>query len=503
MASRETGKQKAARIPLDYYRRPDRLQHRKLVLSLAGLVLAACWSAWGMYSPATHHSPGQLAAVHATWDNQCAACHVSFTPIRDDSWAASTDATAAADRLCTRCHQGAMHHSAQLSSDLHGCASCHIDHRGRQTSLVQVANDQCTRCHAELTQHMTKPSTLSSADGISAAQITRFDTEHHPRFRSILSDPGHLKFSHRRHLAPGLNFGAEDRFPPWLWRNIDAPADRDRLGQGEASLTDSVQLNCTSCHQLEAKDPSRLATAQRPDGANFLPITYENQCKACHKLSFDPDSKGSPASTLLPHGLQPVQIGEYLKMAYSRMYLEARPKLLDQFVRSRPLPNQEQDAESKQARVWIDERVQQAAKFLSGRCGECHQLDDLPTKTPVAATTVPEFWLTHARFDHSAHRAVQCQVCHQAEYLYRPWRADESPPRLDNADVLIPQIDTCVQCHAPKGAHGTGGARTDCVECHAYHGGDSSSSKLYNRSRPIGSKLDLDDFLRGVPVTGR
>jgi hypothetical protein len=43
---------------------------------------------------------------------------------------------------------------------------------------------------------------------------------------------------------------------------------------------------------------------------------------------------------------------------------------------------------------------------------------------------------------------------------------------LDNGEILIPGIRTCLECHGPSVTQGDrprGGARTDCVECHWYH----------------------------------
>ena len=58
----------------------------------------------------------------------------------------------------------------------------------------------CTRCHQAIDQHIEgKPAFLSSL-----INVTRFDQEHHPEFASAQKDPGHLKFSHYRHLTPGL-----------------------------------------------------------------------------------------------------------------------------------------------------------------------------------------------------------------------------------------------------------------------------------------------------------
>ena len=100
-------------------------------------------------------------------------------------------------------------------------------------------------------------------------------------------------------------------------------------------------------------------------------------------------------------------------------------------------------------------------------------------KLRVEPTNVPQVWLTSARFDHAAHRALDCRACHA--------NADKS----DRAgDVLLPGIKACAGCHTSADRAGRGGARHDCVECHRYHGGDDP---LHGRGADI----------RGVPTERR
>ena len=54
---------------------------------------------------------------------------------------------------------------------------------------------------------------------------------------------------------------------------------------------------------------------------------------------------------------------------------------------------------------------------------------------------------------HGVHRALTCVECHA--------KASKS---TDTADVLLPEIRVCRECHRTDG-----GARTACVECHLYH----------------------------------
>src|SRR5438128_807872 len=80
----ETGKQRAARIPLDYYKRPDDLVRRKLRLTLIMFLLSTACLAGGLLF-SNHgqqlYSRGPVAAVHATWEENCDACHSPFHPL--------------------------------------------------------------------------------------------------------------------------------------------------------------------------------------------------------------------------------------------------------------------------------------------------------------------------------------------------------------------------------------------------------------------------------------
>jgi hypothetical protein len=78
--------------------------------------------------------------------------------------------------------------------------------------------------------------------------------------------------------------------------------------------------------------------------------------------------------------------------------------------------------------------------------------------------SIPSLWMPHAKFDHSAHRFMDCASCHGA--------ANNS---ITKNDILLPGIDNCRSCHAPAkfvAGIAQAGVNHDCVECHNYHHGD-------------------------------
>src|SRR2546425_8653036 len=204
MPPRETGKERASRIELDYYKHPDRLQRMKLWLTLAALVPALLWLVGGLvYSKQGQslYSRGAVAAVHAAWETKCEVCHTSYQPLSSENVAHRFVSNPhASDQKCTACHAGPVHHSKQSKDATATCATCHRDHQGRDASLVRLADAACTDCHSNLAGHVTGTTTYQNS-------ITVFDgnLDHHPEFRSVREnkDPGNLKFNHALHLTAG------------------------------------------------------------------------------------------------------------------------------------------------------------------------------------------------------------------------------------------------------------------------------------------------------------
>ncbi len=493
MASPPTGKQRAARISLDYYRRGDRFARGKLWLSLLVGGAALAWAAWGLSHGATQHSPGPLAAVHASWEANCQACHTPLVALRSDAWQLTADARNQIDAKCQKCHRTTEHHATQLTSEIAQCSACHHEHQGRTARLNRMADQTCVACHADLPRHTTKPETLLTSGSFNNAQVTRFTADSHPEFRSVQRDPGQLKFSHRRHLAPGLNWGAQDRSKPL--RLADLPSgERDRYRTPGGRDDDVIQLNCSACHQLASPTPRRAGfegltnplASKRSAGAYMAPVSFNQHCRACHPLNFSP-ATGTPAdaSTAIEHALPPDKLLAQLESTLAKRFLDNHPTLDERSAASvREIPGKPPRVTRADATSFIATQLASAETFLRGRCIQCHQLDDVPTRARVAAVQVPRRWYQHARFDHAAHRASRCEECHvapgeaAANYLASGWKPGEREPALDHHDLLIPQRSVCLRCHNDRPPEGLrGSARFDCVECHDYHGGDHGTQR--------------------------
>ncbi len=539
---RITGKQRAARISLDYYKQPDALHRVKLWLTCIVVAAALLWWLGTSFLRGDGgrllYSRGPVANVHAAWDSQCWACHENFKPINDGASFGTllTGAHAAgahtSDQLCQNCHSGAAHSDKQIAKDVQACGDCHRDHRGRDASLVQLADGDCTRCHGDLKAHVKDGKTeFENA-------VTLFAAKTHPEFRSLKADPAHLGFSHKRHLLPGMDDPShqpnrEVRIPFTL---ADIPeSDRERYRKPGQKDTDKVELSCQSCHVLDSGDfkvkdsqftdlPLAAVLPPRAAGKYMQPIVYENQCKACHPLTVEKATPDAPALTV-QHGLQPDQVHAFLTDAYVSRYLSKdRDKLLNApFVPpSRTRPGQkpgELPADQVKMRDDMNRWVRDRETYIfkgNATCGECHKytvpLAEIPQlfegtnlgeapKFKIERPQIPTVWLKYARFDHSSHRALDCKACHEGAYPDSKVDDRHDPYQTRKADqILVPNLDNCVQCHAPAATVAgkrQGGARSNCTECHKYHHGDAPLQGLGAEALNPKQPLTLPQFLSG------
>jgi hypothetical protein len=490
---RESAKQRSRRIPLDYYQQPTRLDQWKWRVTLVAVSLGGIYFVWvvagwlaGFASAARQWSPASVADVHAAWNGQCATCHVTGVNQRSDGGAISLltaplssgqSRREAADGRCIACHAGPAHHDNQFAAEIVSCAACHRDHQGRSADLTRVADSVCTHCHADLSSHRDRAK-KSVAQGEPFANVT--DWRSHPSFRSIggdnqasFADPGRLRFNHALHMQAGqVAEGAKEEAKK-KWESVPQKHWPQLLaGQPAPAKVDSpVQLSCASCHQLDDAVSGATVPAL---GAYMQPVRYERHCAGCHHedLQIDTDNKVGSLLGELPHGLQPDEIRRVISgllqpVAPAPPLSPAKP--LQPIPGKTPGENLAQRIDDGPGSRLVAAETRLVEKH---RCGKCHVFEQqgqdglMPAVEPTA---VPTVWLKHARFAHSAHRAMQCFDCHDAKHF--AWNDETKSTRLGQPPI-IPNRDVCLKCHAPTTAAGTAGVRFDCVECHRYHGGD-------------------------------
>lgn len=490
---RESTKQRALRIPLDYYRALSWLARGKWLFSGAALLMAMGYAFWIVAAPGGREqaSPAPLAAVHGAWNADCQACHTPGVPLRGDSGGLATllaTSTAAArvtnDAKCSACHVGHAHHSNQREEEVQSCAGCHRDHQGKNFDLARVTDSVCTACHGDvagIAAHIAagQPSLFTP----SLARIKSFGS--HPDFRSLAGarDPGHIKFNHHLHMLPG-QFPAGTAGPPndAAQRTFASIDEREwaRLGFAAGDTKDMpVQLQCASCHESGA------------DGAYMQPVSFDRHCAACHQ---DDLRLAGPIAGRVPHGLSPAEIRTVLlglanEQAGGPAELSPTTPLNTGSPRTTPGKTPGENL-AQEIDLPFLLTVQQAEAALAplttteygAHCAKCHEFADrdaasglMPAVKPAA---MPEMWLPLARFDHAAHQNMSCRDCHAAAYSGEGATAADLF-RDSHAAVMVPGIDNCRQCHGAR--FSATPARSDCVECHRYHGSGTVPSHAARR----------------------
>jgi hypothetical protein len=192
-----------------------------------------------------------------------------------------------------------------------------------------------------------------------------------------------------------------------------------------------------------------------------------------------------------------------------------------------PLPDDLDAAGKKLAQERIGQQVHTAMETLfrgNKTCLECHYAvtpaNPSGTLAALPQTIVPPKILTvhqpRARFDHSAHRGLNCQSCRPANYAdgssgYRTPDAERAAARKYAAadDEFrqyqhppdLPTIATCRECHAPARVQAgvtVAGVRHACTDCHSYHHAErrlQGPGSLLNL--PPAGQMDLRKMILG------
>ncbi len=238
----------------------------------------------------------------------------------------------------------------------------------------------------------------------------------HPAFQPS-ADLNTLRFNHQRHEA------------------ADIP------------LLAGHKLDCADCHQPDAT------------GRYLRPITFAANCRACHGLQFDPELP----DLHLPHGdpeavrsflrTLPVQYASYATRVKRLPVSEVNDWTAAQMTRIR---DRYRSGENLEHQAFFNTAVATPDRRpLFPGCAYCHEVKAIGEVTNPA---IPDRWLAYGEFNHAKHARLACRECHAVNHS----RA--------TADVLLPGIETCRQCHTPQVAgKETSGVRSECITCHAYH----------------------------------
>jgi predicted CXXCH cytochrome family protein len=492
MPGPRTSRYLSERVEIEFHRRGNRFRRLTWWTGLAAALVCAGWLGWAAFrDQQVIYAAGAVARPHAFIEHDCQKCHTAWglgqRLIAWDDSIRSID-----DQACNDCHRAPKHHANQVPRhDQISCAKCHLEHRGADAKLADVANQFCVECHSDLrTTHGTSTTFASSVEAFQSrthpetalqrvlvhgmTSTGRQPDSKHGVFRVIAelqrpSDPAprwqdqaQLAFNHAKHLKVERDASG---------KIISALRNKDR------EFVDLSEDSCTACHQLDA------------ERRYMQPIKYEQHCRDCHPLPFDiqnfPDKS-------VPHG-RPDLVRGYLTEQYSNLVLgggaptevqplkqpSRRPKpgeRVDSAPATTPTPSavsipasdygeQIRELVAKAERAAIDSVQPILGQMTRGGCRYCHVVNDVAGNPPweVVHPNIPKRWLSHSVFNHDSHRFQKCDECHVG--------VNKSS---STGDVLIPSIRVCLKCHSSDQAERSpdlkiAGARSNCVECHVYH----------------------------------
>lgn len=361
---------------------------------------------------------GPPSDSHSGFVEDCDSCHEApFVPVRNDA--------------CLACHKQTAHHSdhpqilAQAGMTDARCGSCHLEHTGRNT-LIARNTALCTDCHADPAERFPDaqlppagsfdgdhPGFTLSLPAWQDGQRARVELAQEP---GPVREDSHLAFPHAAHV----------------------------VAEGVSSPDGKRVLECADCH--------------RPMATSFAPIRMEEHCQACHQLDFDPDKPGRRLPHRAPGEVAAIILDHYARVALTGGVEEATAPPVVRLLRR---PGQALQAEERKAAMeWAEQRAKLTMEdvFTRRLCSTCHQVrrtEDPALPYDIEPVALTRTYLTGARFDHSAHRTEDCSRCHDAA------RSKAS------ADVLVPPLANCRECHGDPGTRGR--MATACVDCHGFH----------------------------------
>ena len=244
LMEKTTGKERNFRIRLDHYKAWDPVTSLKWWLAAIALLLGIVAVAWAFGGPGGKQlmSHGPLSNSHAAWEADCQVCHTPGVPLRADAVSFSSHAENAELR-CQSCHWVSDHHTQTHKSD-QSCALCHREHQGKMFNISHVTDAACTNCHAD----------MASVENVSSnppGEVTGF-AKTHPEFNLPTSDPSTLGFSHSRHMRLGLKTSKDSKENEAITYEYIAEDMRSNYLPTDAAPSDLVQLDCSSCHQMQS-----------------------------------------------------------------------------------------------------------------------------------------------------------------------------------------------------------------------------------------------------------
>jgi predicted CXXCH cytochrome family protein len=377
---------------------------------------------------------GPLHSAHQNLARRCETCHEQpFVRVRSSA--------------CLDCHGSAVHRHVGTDVNVERlestrCAKCHAEHNEPAT-LVRADAALCVDCHGALDRLVEESTT--------AERVTDFAREH-PEFRVSLLTPRSATGPASEWVLQRETLGAEGLREQ---SRLKFPHDTHLDAKGIKAPEGTVVMKCADCHVPEA------------GGRRMQPVRMEEHCQNCHRLDFEP---ADPARQV-PHGAV-TRVVQTLNEYYSARYLEGYPDPLANMRPGRSVARpgvQLSSAERARLLAAASDKAGRVARDLIERrtCQDCHVVETTRddeatggTQWTVAPVLLTTQWMPKANFDHARHATTlsECGSCHAARESH------------EAADVLMPRIETCRECHGgTQDILAANRVVSTCMLCHSFH----------------------------------
>ncbi|QHS11205.1 cytochrome c3 family protein [Sinimarinibacterium sp. NLF-5-8] len=334
------------------------------------------------------------------------------------------------DEACLACHSGIAEHGDDAAVlrdaglDTRRCASCHFEHGGPH-AVQQRHPALCADCHAAPERYPSLKDVAAVSDFARA----------HPPFKVTVAVAGQ---SARARVL--LDAQARDV------SGLIFPHDLHLDARGIQGADGKQVLQCADCH--------------RPlmGGAGFEPLRYSRDCQSCHQLDVDLNGR----QLRLPHGNN--EAARALLQRTAALAPLATPPPVDESEDRRRPGARADRGDARQQPGAVDEVFERRV------CAKCHSIVSDSDGSRVQPPQLAQTWMPLARFDHAPHRWVGCDSCHAAQQSQ------------DADDLLLPQIESCRQCHGGINSHSK--IQSTCIDCHRFHQAHELTSQA------LGSRAD-------------
>ncbi|MEM8930264.1 MAG: cytochrome c3 family protein [Acidobacteriota bacterium] len=477
---------------------------------LVALVLLAV-TAWNVFfAGGTLLAGGPVSSAHASFEQDCQSCHGGgFQKVADD--ACATCHEKAGDPVGTftfaahAIYRSGDFQRTQTHDDALACATCHVEHRGRESDLVAITDRVCATCHDRSHFDRDHPEFAFTGDPEGDDDAIAF--AHGPHVREVMERGGwgdleraclacHQPTEDGRQFEPidfdrhcdacHLDAGvATSRLPiasadgePGVW-SLDAIRASGLPGTDWAAYTNPDELRGggrrvvkTPVHHEDAWilwNLRWLRQMRYPDAglADYLHATPDLDTADAHEL-YEEMVDVLERQAIGLRGTADPAIQEQLE-AIERRLSSVRDALRDP---STPLDETALAlalTEPVELPVETLDAWNEVVDGLTGPCVTCHQIE----AATIVRVREDQRAMPRAEFDHGAHVIQRrCLDCHgELPILEALSSADEASDEVmawDPADDRsaihnLPRIAVCRDCHQ------SGQVASRCIDCHQYH----------------------------------